>query len=346
MSILPVGEVCQVATMLLKTIRAVGESARNHKEALPRILMLEGTLKQLTQVEAREQKTLSHKKHHVEQANALEQLEIQVGKAKKIANKKGMKLKLYTLQGALFGVCDLQRIAKMMESLITSWLKLQNLPAEVRDALQKNAAGLPVFLEVEPDHGYQPLGKSEVIKDLLQNSDHKVLLIHGMTGIGKSSLARFVASEPPERFSDGALEIPFGQACSIPAANNNFGEYHSLLAAKICVLLRKLGCKKDQLEGLNLDNACQVLQEVLTGKSYLIILDDVWEVDITSRLAKLSGNSCKMLVTTRIESVHAITEADKVEIKETDVIEVARNILKYHTQLEELPVSVAQMKWN
>ena len=167
-----------------------------------------------------------------------------------------------------------------------------------------------------------------------------------MTGIGKSSLARFVASEPPERFSDGALEIPFGQACSIPAANNNFGEYHSLLAAKICVLLRKLGCKKDQLEGLNLDNACQVLQEVLTGKSYLIILDDVWEVDITSRLAKLSGNSCKMLVTTRIESVHAITEADKVEIKETDVIEVARNILKYHTQLEELPVSVAQMKWN
>ena len=172
MSILPVGEVCQVATMLLKTIRAVGESARNHKEALPRILMLEGTLKQLTQVEAREQKTLSHKKHHVEQANALEslqglceQLEIQVGKAKKIANKKGMKLKLYTLQGALFGVCDLQRIAKMMESLITSWLKLQNLPAEVRDALQKNAAGLPVFLEVEPDHGYQPLGKSEVIKD-------------------------------------------------------------------------------------------------------------------------------------------------------------------------------------
>ena len=94
MSILPVGEVCQVATMLLKTIRAVGESARNHKEALPRILMLEGTLKQLTEVEAREQKTLSHKKHHVEQANALEslqslceQLEIQVGKAKKIANK-------------------------------------------------------------------------------------------------------------------------------------------------------------------------------------------------------------------------------------------------------------------
>lgn len=335
-----------MATILLQSIRSMGDSARNHKEAIPKLLLLEGTVRQLMDVQLREQDKLRSKKHHVEQANMLEslqnlceQLDQQVQKAKKIAQKKGLKLMLYNLRGALFGISDLARVASMMETLITSWLKLQNLPTEVREALQKNTGSLPVYLEVQSDHGYMPLAKAEDIRDLLQNSEHKVLLVHGMSGIGKSSLARFVAADPPARFTDGALELAFGQACSIAGASNDSLEYHKLLTAKLCVILRKLGCKKEQLEGLTLDNACQLLQEVLTGKSYLIVLDDVWEVDITTRFTRLSGNNCKILVTTRIESVHSIEEADKIELREKDVKEVGKAILIYHTRLTQLPVS-------
>ncbi|MCO5557793.1 hypothetical protein L7F22_011365 [Adiantum nelumboides] len=341
---LPIGEVCQVAIILLQSIRSMGDSARNHREAIPKVLLLEGTVRQLMDVQMREQGRFHNKKHHIELAKALEslqnlceQLDQQVQKAKKIAQKRGLKLLLYNLRGALFGVSDLIQIASMMETLITSWLKLQNLPTEVREALQKNASSLPVYLEVQSDHGYMPLAKADDITELLQNSKNRVLLVHGMSGIGKSSLARFVAAEPPERFTDGALELVFGQACSISGASNDPLEYHKLLTTKLCVILRKLGCKKEQLEGLSLDNACQLLQEVLTGKSYLIVLDDVWEVDITTRFTRLSGNNCKILVTTRNESVHSIAEADKVEIREDDVKEVGKAILMYHTRLTELP---------
>ncbi|KAI5078534.1 hypothetical protein GOP47_0006205 [Adiantum capillus-veneris] len=341
---LPIGEVCQVANIMLQSIRSMGDSARNHKEAIPKIQLLEATVKQLINVQVREQDKLRNRKHHAEHANALQslqnlcaQLDQQIHKAKKITHKKGFKLKLYNIRSAIFGVCDLAHVASMMETLITSWLKLQNLPAEVREALQKNVGSLPVYLEVQSDHGYMPLAKVEYIRELLQNSENKVLLVHGMSGIGKSSLARFVAAQPPERFTDGALELLFGQACSIAGSDNDPLEYHKLLTAKLSAILRKLGCKKEQLEGLTLDNACLLLQEVLTGKNYLIVLDDVWEVDITTRFTRLSGNNCKILVTTRNESVHSIAEADKMEIRERDVKEVGKAILMYHTQLTKLP---------
>ncbi|MCO5608931.1 hypothetical protein L7F22_063149 [Adiantum nelumboides] len=341
---LPIGEVCQVASIMLQSIRSMGDSARDHKEAIPKIQLLEATVKQLIDVQTREQDKLRNRKHHAEQANALQslqnlcmQLDEQIRKAKKIAYKKGLRLRLYNLRSAISGVCDLARVASMMETLITSWLKLQNLPAEVREALQKNAGSLPVYLEVQSDHGYMPLAKVEDIRDLLQNSENKVLLVHGMSGIGKSSLARFIAAQPPDRFTDGTLELVFGQACSIAGSDNDPLEYHKLLTAKLSAILRKLGCKKEQLEGLTLDTACLLLQEVLTGKNYLIVLDDVWEVDITTRFTRLSGNNCKILVTTRIESVHSIAEADKVEIRERDVKEVGKALLKYHTQLNKLP---------
>ncbi|KAH7421390.1 hypothetical protein KP509_13G054700 [Ceratopteris richardii] len=341
----PIGEVCQVATMMLQGVRSLGESARNHKEAIPKIELLEATVRQLVDLQGREQARLRGRKHHAEQGAALEslenlchQLEQQVAKAKKITAKKGLRLRLYNLRGALFGASGLSSVATMMETLITSWMKLQNVPAEIREALQRSAGSLPVYLEVQSNHGYMPLrAKAHKVRELLENSENKVLLLHGMSGIGKSSLARFVAAEPPRRFTDGALELVLGQACSITGSSDDPLEYQKLLTVKLSSILRMLGCKKDQLEGLTLESSWMLLQEVLEGKSYLIVLDDVWELDITTRFSRLTGNDCKILVTTRNESVYAIAGADKVEIREPDVKEVGKAILMYHTKLSKLP---------
>ncbi|KAH7437939.1 hypothetical protein KP509_05G096300, partial [Ceratopteris richardii] len=249
-----------------------------------------------------------------------------------------MRLRLYNLRGALFGACGLSSVATMMETLIASWMKLQNVPAEIREALQRSAGSLPVYLEVQSNHGYMPLrAKAHKVRDLLENSENKVLPLHGMSGIGKSSLARFVAAEPPRRFTDGALELVLGQACSITGSSDDPLEYQKLLTAKLSSILRMLGGKKDELEGLTLERSWMLLQEVLEGKSYLIVLDDVWELDITTRFSRLTGNDCKILVTTRNESVYAIAGADKVEIREPDVKEVGKTILMYHTKLSKLP---------
>ncbi|KAH7437935.1 hypothetical protein KP509_05G095900 [Ceratopteris richardii] len=350
----PIGEVCQVASMMFQGVRSLGESARNHKKAIPKIELLEATVRQLVDLQGREQARLRGRKHHAEQGAALEslenlchQLEQQVAKAKKIAAKKGLRLRLYNLRGALFGASGLSSVATMMETLITSWMKLQNVPAEIREALQRSAGSLPVYLEVQSNHGYMPLrAKAHKVRDLLENSENKVLVLHGMSGIGKSSLARFVAAEPPRRFTDGALELVLGQACSITGSSDDPLEYQKLLTAKLSSILRMLGCKKDQLEGLTLESSWMLLQEVLEGKSYLIVLDDVWELDITTRFSRLTGNDCKILVTTRNESVYAIAGADKVEIREPDVKEVGKAILMYHTKLSKLPLIGEQDLWD
>ncbi|TXG69278.1 hypothetical protein EZV62_004213 [Acer yangbiense] len=137
------------------------------------------------------------------------------------------------------------------------------------------------------------------IKNLAQvESSQHVILIVGLSGIGKSCLARHVASDPPARFVGGAVELGFGQWCSRAACNGSKVEYEKRLARKISKFLVQIGFWKK----INNDNSgdleylCCMLQEALYGKSTLILLDDVWEQDIVERFAKLYDNDCKYLV--------------------------------------------------
>lgn len=171
---------------------------------------------------------------------------------------------------------------------------------------------------------------------------HRVILIVGLSGIGKSCLARQIASDLPGNFSDGAIEINFGRWCSRAACNGSIAEYHNRLSKKISRFLVQIGCAKRGREiGGDLADVCLLLQTAMVGKSMLVLLDDVWEQDIVDRFAQLYDNECWYLVTTRNEAVYEITEAEKVEICKDDIKEISKEILLHHTLLseEELPVS-------
>ncbi|KAJ6700981.1 hypothetical protein OIU74_012349 [Salix koriyanagi] len=222
------------------------------------------------------------------------------------------------------------------------WLESQRLTQHVQKVIESTAQDVPVRLKIKVEQGWPICSKCHFVRNLLEQEDsHRVILIVGLSGIGKSCLARQVASNPPTKFVGGAVELGFGQWCSRNACNGNKDEYHRRLARKVSNFLVQIGFWKkirDENNG-DLDYVCCLLQEALYGKSIVILLDDVWEQDIVERFAKLYDNDCRYLVTTRNEAVCEITEAEKVELSKDDIREISMEILQYHSLLgmEELP---------
>jgi GTPase SAR1 family protein len=197
-------------------------------------------------------------------------------------------------------------------------------------------------VRVKSEHGYPVSKKCSYVRELLERDGaHRVVLIVGLSGIGKSCLARQIASDPPFSFVDGAIEIGFGRWCSRAACNGSRSEYHKRLARKICTFLVQIGSMTVKEEvGKDLDDVCCLLQTALVGRSMLILLDDVWEQDIVDRFTRLYDNDCRYLVTTRDEAIYEIAEAEKVEISKDDIKEISREILLYHSLLSVGELSV------
>lgn len=222
------------------------------------------------------------------------------------------------------------------------WLELQKLTENVGNAIASTAKGTPSLVRVKSEQGYPVSEKCDYVRDILERDDgHRVVLIVGLSGIGKSCLARQIASQPPGNFVDGAIELSFGRWCSRAACNGSRSEYHKRLVRKISKLLVQIGSMTvNEDTTKDLEDVCCLLQTVLVGKSMLILLDDVWEQDIVDRFTKLYDNDCRYLVTTRDEAVYEIAEAEKVEISKDDIKKISKGILLYHSLLsaEELPV--------
>ncbi|KAF3450836.1 hypothetical protein FNV43_RR06925 [Rhamnella rubrinervis] len=147
----------------------------------------------------------------------------------------------------------------------------------------------------------------------------------GRSGIlEKSSLARQVDSDPLAIFMDGAVEIRFGQWSSRSASNGNNTKYENRLAGKIREFLAKIGFWEKNMNHENSTedvaySCCSLLQKALYKKSILILLDDVWEMDIIERFKKLYDNGCKCVVTRRNEAAYETPEeADKLKLSKDD----------------------------
>ncbi|KAJ7297372.1 hypothetical protein O6H91_Y060800 [Diphasiastrum complanatum] len=228
-----------------------------------------------------------------------------------------------------------------VEEQLKIWLETQTA---IADILTSQALGVSPRLKTLTRVGYEPLTKlSVLVADVLENGQRKVVVIHGLSGIGKSSLAEYVASHPSERFCEGAVKLQLGQACSMSASGNRRKEYEKLLASKLSALLSDL--KNDKMEisrNASLEHIWSTLADTLRGSSYLIVLDDVWETDIISRFTRLLNNDCRYLVTCSTNFIDGEVEATAVEVNLEDVCQVSTAIFRFHSGLcskQMLPVA-------
>ncbi|XP_024520930.1 uncharacterized protein LOC9639551 [Selaginella moellendorffii] len=334
-----------VITSFIQGVKALKDASVNLDEAPSNFQNLKRLVTQLESSVTKTEKKYANKLHNDEFRARLRDLRelvqefsTEVGKAERLTSRKGLTRVMACCWSAAVGD-ELLRIAYSMESQLQKWFEQQNVPVSIEEAMERYAQGLPSYLTLQPEDGYQPLrSKVQEVCDLLASSPHKVVLVHGLSGIGKSSLAHFVgASSLPTRFVDGSLKVLLGYGCSRAALGNNTKEYQKDFAEKIVHLLRtQLGYKKHDLDGISLKEAFVILEETLKEKNYLIIVDDVWEADVVIRFMKLQGNQCKYLVTTRLYAMVS-SDVDKVEVTKEDVAQVGKEILRHHSQVQDLP---------
>ncbi|GLJ43884.1 hypothetical protein SUGI_0914780 [Cryptomeria japonica] len=295
---------------IIGAVRALEQASRDLEDAPKKVQALEELITNLEGLIRDAKRKYYHKLHNPQLesqiqsfSTLLERVQPKVKLAKKVSSRKGIRHLANIVLSSVVGD-SLAKVARSIRDDLNWWLESQELTIHVQKVIDSAASGLPAMLRVRSESGYPVSKKCELVRTLLDKDDSPpVVLIVGLSGIGKTCLARQVASEPPERFLHGAVELTFGQWCS------------------------RLACGGNKL------------QDALIGKSILILLDDVWEPDIIDRFAKLYDNDCKYLATTRNEAVHEITEALKVEICKDDTVEVSKAILLYHSQMSdtELP---------
>ncbi|KAL4195030.1 hypothetical protein AMTRI_Chr05g62470 [Amborella trichopoda] len=328
-----VSSATQIVSGMIGAVGALEQASRNLDAAPGKIRSLEEFMLELENLVGRVKQRHAQKVHNPQLENQIhslhsliERLQPNVRKVKKIVSQSTVKNWASVVWDSMVGDPLSKSIFSIRQDL-NHWLELQHLTEDIERAIDSNAKSVPLL---------------RYVKSLLvQKKSHKVVLIVGLSGIGKSCLARQVASNPPKRFIHGAIELSLGQWCSRTACDGSNSKYRERLAKEISRFLVQIGCDKKILQETNgdLDAVCALLQETLVGKSILVFLDDVWEQDIVGRFAKLHGNDCKYLVTTRNEAVYEITEAEKVEISKDDLREISKAILLHHTLLteEELP---------
>lgn len=313
----------QIVSSMIAAIGALEQASRNIDEAPRRIQTLEEFVYELETLTHLIKQKHFHKLHNPQLENQIQslngliaRLRANIMKAKRVVSRSKIKKFAKIVWNSMIGD-PLGKILNSMRYDMSWWLESQRLTEHVENLIETTARNIPVRLKINTDQGYPISNKCKYVRNLLEeDSCRSVILIVGLSGIGKSSLARQVASNLPSRFVDGAVELGFGQWCSRPACHGDKAEYQKRLARKFCKFLVQIGFWKkikDEYCG-DLECVCFKLQEALVGKRLLILLDDVWEQDIVERFAKLYDNDCRYLVTSRNESVYEITEAYKVEV--------------------------------
>ncbi|XP_078428845.1 uncharacterized protein LOC144701041 [Wolffia australiana] len=344
-----VSSAAQIVSCMLQAVSALREASSSISDAPKKIRNLESFATELESLARRARQKHGHKLHDLRLERQMQSLAALVDRlhnnirkmrsmSTKNKGKKMIKVVWFSISGDPFA-----RLIDSVYADLNGWLELQTLSENVMKAIDSTAENATSVPRVCAEKGYPLSTKCCDIKRLLEQEDsHRVILIVGLSGIGKSCLARQVASDPPKIFVDGAVELVFGQWCSRAASHGSREEYERRLLKKLCRLLVKLGSiEKTPREDMSMDleDACCKLQTALAGKSILLLLDDVWEQDIVERFTKLYDNGCKYLVTTRNEGVYEITEAEKVEITKDSAMEMSKEILLYHSLLtrDELP---------
>jgi transcriptional regulator with XRE-family HTH domain len=170
------------------------------------------------------------------------------------------------------------------------------------------------------------------IKAQLQ-SNEMITALHGLPGVGKTSLAIQLVHDPEIRasFCDGILWAGLGPTPDICSLLNRWGAGLRLGDAF--------------LSSRDIQEKCQALREALGTRSMLLVLDDTWRLEDVYVLLCVGGPNCRVLLTTRFPTIATVDgNAYPFTISELDEeqsLTLLRNLAPeavshYETEVREL----------
>ncbi|XP_057756643.1 disease resistance protein RPP13-like [Arachis stenosperma] len=142
----------------------------------------------------------------------------------------------------------------------------------------------------------------EVISHLDERGDssRRVVCIIGMGGLGKTTLARKI-------YNSNKVKCMF--PCRVWGFVSNYYRAQKLLMS----LLKLLGLSAEECKDLtDQEKMKEKVKECMSGKKYLVVLDDIWKTQVWDELQKAfpdDNNGSRILITTRVEDISHYTRA-------------------------------------
>jgi hypothetical protein len=200
------------------------------------------------------------------------------------------------------------RFVKKVERKIEELLKRLKFLVEQKENIGLRQVGnsserLPTtsFIEESSICG-RDYDMEEIINLLLlddtSGSEIGVIAIVGMGGIGKTTLAQLV-------YNDNRVKEHFDLKVWVCISD----PFDVFIVMK--TILEEVACSYANADSKNLNQLQSQLKEMLTGKKFLLVLDDVWEKsyskwEVLSNAFKSGAQGSKVIVTTRDHEVASV----------------------------------------
>ncbi|RVW81714.1 putative disease resistance protein [Vitis vinifera] len=167
-----------------------------------------------------------------------------------------------------------------------------------------------------------------------------IIGLYGLGGVGKTTLLTQINNAFTKRTHDFDFVI-----WSTVSKNVNLGKIQD-------DIWKKIGCCDDRWKSKDRDEKATSIWNVLTGKRFVLLLDDVWErLTLLDVGVPLQNKKNKIVFTTRSEEVCAQMEADKrikvdclTRTESWDLFRknLGEDALKFHPEIPKLAQVVAQ----
>ncbi len=160
--------------------------------------------------------------------------------------------------------------------------------------------------------------------------NERLTVVHGMGGVGKSVLAAAFARFTSTRraFSDGVYWIQVGEE-----------------ADPLAVLRSAAELLNEPLKDYpNLSTGVSSLRKRLQGLKVLIVLDDVWSLDVVMPFRRALDVRTRILVNTRLGQLAAATQANNIPLDVVSEVKALRHLADWiHSEVEDLPDAARQL---
>jgi tetratricopeptide (TPR) repeat protein len=131
------------------------------------------------------------------------------------------------------------------------------------------------------------------MKQQLRSGSNAALTLHGLPGVGKTSLAIALAHDPEirETFSDGILWVGVGPNPNLPSLLSRWASLVGISATQMATLRE-------------IDEWAFAIRSAIGKRKMLLIIDDVWQFEEVQTL-RVGAHNCAYLITTRSRDVAA-----------------------------------------